>query len=143
MTTNLYSPFNNFDLSSSRVFPTINRKFNEAKLNDNAPVTLCGSGSLKCEFLHAENMTQAVIFTIENRLFEYLYNVGTDTEVSIKNLVQTLLKIIGYKRTIVWDDTKPDRTLRKLMNLSKLKSIGWEVTALPFSIQNIYTAINL
>jgi len=98
-------------------------------------------------------MTQAVIFTIENRLFEYLYNVGTDTEVSIKNLVQTVQKIIGYKGTIVWDDTKPDRTLRKLMNLSKLKSIGWEATALPFSIQNIYncfllnqkiyTAINL
>jgi len=139
MPTNLYGPFDNFDLKSSHVLPAMIRKFHEAKLNDNAPVTLWGSGSPMREFLHVDDMAQAVVFALENRLPEHLYNVGTGTDVTIKNLAQTVQKIVGHKGTIVWDDTKPDGTPRKLMDVSKLKSIGWEATTpLTLGIQNTY-----
>lgn len=121
MPTNLYGPHDNFDLKSSHVLPAMIRKFHEAKLNNNATVTLWGSGSPMREFLHVEDMAQAVVFALENKLPEHLYNVGTGTDITIKNLAETVQRIVGHQGTIVWDDTKPDGTPRKLMDVSKMK----------------------
>ncbi|SFD30072.1 GDP-L-fucose synthase [Algibacter lectus] len=139
MPTNLYGPHDNFDLKSSHVLPAMIRKFHEAKLNDNATVTLWGSGSPMREFLHVEDMAQAVVFALENKLPEHLYNVGTGTDVTIKNLAETVQRIVGHQGTIVWDDTKPDGTPRKLMDVSKMKTLGWQATTpLDQGIENTY-----
>lgn len=126
MPTNLYGPHDNFDLKSSHVLPAMLRKFHEAKLNNNAPVTLWGSGTPMREFLHVDDVAKAVLFAVENTLPEHLYNVGTGTDVTIKKLAQTIQKIVGHTGTIVWDSSKPDGTPRKLMDVSKLKNEGWQ-----------------
>jgi GDP-L-fucose synthase len=139
MPTNLYGPHDNFDLKSSHVLPAMIRKFHEAKLNNNATVTLWGSGSPMREFLHVEDMAQAVVFALENKLPEHLYNVGTGTDVTIKNLAETVQRIVGHEGAIVWDDTKPDGTPRKLMDVSKMKTLGWQATTpLDQGIENTY-----
>ncbi|GAL79881.1 GDP-L-fucose synthetase [Algibacter lectus] len=140
MPTNLYGPHDNFDLKSSHVLPAMIRKFHEAKLNNNATVTLWGgSGSPMREFLHVEDMAQAVVFALENKLPEHLYNVGTGTDITIKNLAETVQRIVGHQGTIVWDDTKPDGTPRKLMDVSKMKTLGWQATTpLDQGIENTY-----
>ena len=139
MPTNLYGPHDNFDLKSSHVLPAMIRKFHEAKLNNNATVTLWGSGSPMREFLHVEDMAQAVVFALENKLPEHLYNVGTGTDVTIKNLAETVQRIVGHQGTIVWDDSKPDGTPRKLMDVSKMKTLGWQATTpLDQGIENTY-----
>lgn len=128
MPTNLYGSYDNFDLHSSHVLPAMLRKFHEAKLNNNAPVQLWGSGTPMREFLFVDDMAEAVVFALENRLSEYLYNVGSGKEIAIKDLAETIKKITGHKGEIIWDDLKPDGTPRKLMDVSKLKKIGWEYT---------------
>ncbi|WP_422108053.1 GDP-L-fucose synthase family protein [Winogradskyella sp.] len=126
MPTNLYGPHDNFDLKSSHVLPAMIRKFHEAKENNNAPVELWGSGTPMREFLHVDDLAQAVLFTVENVLPEYLYNVGTGTDVTIKELAETIQNIVGHRGEIVWDTTKPDGTPRKLMDSSKMLSLGWK-----------------
>lgn len=126
MPTNLYGPFDNFDLKTSHVLPAMMRKFHEAKENNNAPVELWGSGTPMREFLHVDDMARAVVFAVENTLPEYLYNVGTGTDLTIKQLAQAIQKIVEYKGDIVWDSTKPDGTPRKLMDVSKMKALGWK-----------------
>ncbi|MDT0540973.1 GDP-L-fucose synthase [Croceitalea sp. P059] len=125
MPTNLYGPFDNFDLKSSHVLPAMIRKFHEAKEDNNAPVTLWGSGTPMREFLHVDDMAQAVLFAVENKLPEHLYNVGTGTDVTIKELALTIQKEVGHQGEILWDSTKPDGTPRKLMDSSKMNSLGW------------------
>jgi GDP-L-fucose synthase len=124
MPTNLYGPNDNFDLKSSHVLPAMMRKFHEAKAT-NAPVKLWGSGTPMREFLHVDDLAQAVLFAVENILPEHLYNVGTGTDVTIKELAETIQAIVDHKGEIVWDSTKPDGTPRKLMDSSKLQSLGW------------------
>ncbi|MCL5129853.1 MULTISPECIES: GDP-L-fucose synthase [unclassified Algibacter] len=139
MPTNLYGPFDNFDLKSSHVLPAMIRKFHEAKIDNNATVTLWGSGSPMREFLHVDDMAQAVLFAVQNKLPEHLYNVGTGTDVTIKNLAETVQRIVGHEGAIIWDDTKPDGTPRKLMDISKMNTIGWQsTTPLAQGIQNTY-----
>ena len=139
MPTNLYGSFDNFDLQSSHVLPAMLRKFHEAKLNNNAPVQLWGSGTPMREFLFVDDMAEAVVFSLENRLSEYLYNVGSGKEITIKALAETIKKITGHKGKIIWDDLKPDGTPRKLMDVSKLKEIGWEYsTELEIGIEKTY-----
>lgn len=125
MPTNLYGPNDNFDLKSSHVLPAMMRKFHEAKAT-NAPVKLWGSGTPMREFLHVDDLAQAVLFAVENILPEHLYNVGTGTDVTIKELAVTIQNIVGHKGEIVWDITKPDGTPRKLMDSSKLQNEGWK-----------------
>ena len=125
MPTNLYGPFDNFDLKTSHVLPAMIRKFHEAKA-DNAPVELWGSGTPMREFLHVDDMARAVVFAVENELPEFLYNVGTGTDLTIKQLAETIQGIVGHKGEIVWDSNKPDGTPRKLMDVSKMKALGWE-----------------
>jgi GDP-L-fucose synthase len=126
MPTNLYGPNDNFDLKSSHVLLAMMRKFHEAKLNDNAPVTLWGSGTRMREFLRVDDLSKAVVFAIENKLPEHLYNVGTGTDITIKQLAETIQKIVGHTGIIDWDSAKPDGAPRKLMDVSKINTIGWK-----------------
>ena len=126
MPTNLYGTHDNFDLNSSHVLPAMIRKFHEAKINNNAPVKLWGSGTPMREFLFVDDMAQAVVFALENKLPEYLYNVGTGEDLTIKELAETIQKITQHKGEIIWDSTKPDGTPRKLMDVSKMNQLGWK-----------------
>jgi GDP-L-fucose synthase len=126
MPTNLYGIHDNFDLTSSHVLPAMMRKFHEAKHNNNAAVTLWGSGTPMREFLFVEDMAQAVVFALENVLPDYLYNVGTGEDLTIKELAETIQKIVGHQGDIIWDDSKPDGTPRKLMDISKMHALGWK-----------------
>jgi GDP-L-fucose synthase len=125
MPTNLYGPNDNFDLKSSHVLPAMIRKFHEAKLNGNARVELWGTGSPKREFLHVDDLGQAVLFALENKLEEHLYNVGTGIDLTIKELAELIQSSLGHQGEIIWDSTKPDGTPRKLMDNSKLENQGW------------------
>ena len=138
MPTNLYGYEDNFDLKTSHVLPAMIRKFHEAK-NNNADVVLWGSGTPMREFLFVDDLAEAVVYALENRLQDYLYNVGTGKDITIKELAETIQKIVGHQGKIVWDDSKPDGTPRKLMDVSKMKSEGWEYsTELEEGIQLTY-----
>jgi GDP-L-fucose synthase len=126
MPTNLYGSFDNFDLETSHVLPAMIRKFHDAKINNNAAVTLWGSGTPMREFLHVDDMAKAVLFALENTLPEYLYNVGTGVDLTIKELAEIIQKVTGHSGTITWDASKPDGTPRKLMDNSKLEQLGWK-----------------
>jgi GDP-L-fucose synthase len=139
MPTNLYGPNDNFDLQSSHVLPAMIRKFHEAKLAGHAPVTLWGSGTPLREFLHVDDLAQAVLFAVENTLPEHLYNVGSGTDLSIKDLALLIQKEVGHQGQILWDATKPDGTPRKLMNVQKMKQLGWQAQIdLPTGVQKTY-----
>ena len=140
MPTNLYGSFDNFDLQSSHVLPAMLRKFHEAKINNNSDVTLWGSGTPMREFLFVDDMAEAVVYALENNLPEYLYNIGTGKDITIKELAETIQKVIGHQGKILWDANKPDGTPRKLMDVSKMKEIGWRYsTELEEGIKKTYT----
>ncbi|WP_373392429.1 GDP-L-fucose synthase family protein [Flavobacterium magnesitis] len=126
MPTNLYGTHDNFDLTSSHVLPAMIRKFHEAKENNNAVVVLWGTGKPMREFLFVDDMAAAVVFALENELPDYLYNVGTGEDLTINELATIIQKIVGHTGDIIWDTTKPDGTPRKLMDISKMHSIGWK-----------------
>ncbi|WP_407648285.1 GDP-L-fucose synthase family protein [Chryseobacterium formosus] len=126
MPTNLYGTHDNFDLNTSHVLPAMIRKFHEAKENDNAPVTLWGSGTPMREFLFVDDMAASVIFALENRLPEHLYNVGTGVDLTIRDLAELIQKVTGHTGEILWDAEKPDGTPRKLMDVSKMHELGWK-----------------
>ena len=128
MPTNLYGTHDNFDLKSSHVLPAMLRKFHEAKNKNHADVTLWGSGTPMREFLFVEDMAEAVVYALENKLPEYLYNVGSGKDITIKELAETIQKVTGHEGNIVWDAEKPDGTPRKLMDVSKMKNVGWSYT---------------
>ncbi len=125
MPTNLYGTHDNFDLQTSHVLPAMMRKFHVAKVMGNVPVELWGSGSPMREFLFVDDLADAVLFTMENKLNDHLYNVGTGTDVTIKELALLIQKVTGHQGDIIWDSTKPDGTPRKLMDVSKMKEMGW------------------
>ncbi|MFV8336861.1 GDP-L-fucose synthase family protein [Flavobacterium sp. RSP29] len=125
MPTNLYGTHDNFDLNSSHVLPAMIRKFHEAKLNNHAVVILWGSGTPLREFLFVDDMAAAVVFALENKLPDSLYNVGSGIDLSIRELALTIQRIIGHEGDILWDVTKPDGTPRKLMDVSKMQALGW------------------
>ena len=126
MPTNLYGTHDNFDLNSSHVLPAMIRKFHEAKMNNNATVKLWGSGTPKREFLFVDDMAAAVVFALENKLPDYLYNVGTGIDLTIKELAENIQKVIGHHGAIEWDSSKPDGTPRKLMDVSRMHQLGWK-----------------
>jgi len=128
MPTNLYGPGDNFDLNSSHVLPAMIRKFHEAKENNNSDVILWGSGSPMREFLHADDLGNAVLFAIENEMRHSLYNVGTGSDLTIMDLAKMIQKITGHNGKIIWDSTKPDGTPRKLLNTELILKEGWQYT---------------
>ena len=125
MPTNLYGYFDNFDLNSSHVLPAMLRKFHEAKVNGNSAVKLWGSGTPMREFLFVDDMADAVVFALENKLSEYIYNIGTGRDITIKELAKTIQNVVGHKGEIIWDESKPNGTPRKLLDVSKMKELGW------------------
>lgn len=125
MPTNLYGPGDNFDLASSHVFPAMMRKFHEAKTWGDASVGLWGTGSPKREFLHVDDLADAAVHLMESYSGSGIVNIGTGEDVTIKELAETIKRLIGFKGEIVWDVTKPDGTPRKLLDVSKLHGLGW------------------
>ena len=139
MPTNLYGPFDNFDLETSHVLPAMIRKFEDAKNNGNLAVTLWGSGTPYREFLFVEDLAGAVKFALENEMEENLYNVGTGKDLTIRELAEVIQRTVGHTGEIIWDSSKPDGTPRKLMDVSKLKNKGWSYSVdLEEGIQKTY-----
>ena len=126
MPTNLYGPFDNFDLETSHVMPAMIRKFHEARENGNTSVELWGSGTPMREFLFVDDLADAVLYSLENKFQDNLYNIGTGVDLTIKELAETIQKTVGHTGDIIWDSSKPDGTPRKLMDVSKMESVGWK-----------------
>jgi GDP-L-fucose synthase len=124
MPTNLYGPNDNFDLETSHVFPALIRKFSEAAKNGTA-VRLWGTGSPKREFLHVDDLAKAVVVLLEKYDKDEHINVGSGEEVTIKELAETIAAAAGFTGDVQWDSSKPDGTPRKVMDVSKMKSLGW------------------
>ena len=137
MPTNLYGPNDNFHPENSHVIPALIRRFHEAKLSNLSEVIAWGSGKPMREFLHVDDMAAASIFVMDLEQETYdentqpmlsQINVGTGTDCTIRELVETVAKVVHYKGSIIFDSTKPDGAPRKLMNVERLKDLGWEYT---------------
>ena len=128
MPTNLYGPGDNYDLKTSHVLPALLRKYKEAKQNNRKEVIIWGTGKPLREFLHVDDLAKAVLFSVENKLPNSIYNVGSGEEISIKDLGLLISKIVGFNGKIKFDQTKPDGTPRKLLDSSKIKSLGFNNT---------------
>lgn len=124
MPTNLYGPRDNFDLKTSHVLPAMIRKFSDAKKN-NSDVHLWGSGSPMREFLHVDDLADAIIFTVENNMEHSLYNVGPGKDIAIKELAEIIQQTTQHQGKIIWDSQKPDGTPRKLLDNSRITKLGW------------------
>ena len=122
MPTNLYGPNDNYDLDSSHVLPAMIRKFHEAK----DKVTLWGDGSAMREFLYVDDLAEAAFKCMVDYDSEDIINVGTGKDITIKDLAETIADVVGFKGEIVWDTSKPNGTPRKVLNVDKIKSLGWK-----------------
>ncbi len=122
MPTNLYGPNDNYDLDSSHVLPAMIRKFHEAK----DKVTLWGDGSAMREFLYVDDLAEAAFKCMVDYDSKEIINVGTGKDITIKELATTIADVVGFKGEIVWDTSKPNGTPRKVLNVDKMKSLGWE-----------------
>ena len=125
MPTNLYGPNDNFDLEHSHVLPALIRKFHDVKLGGASEVVLWGTGSAKREFLHVDDLADAVVFLMNNYDGSNIVNIGTGEDLSIKELAELIKKAMDYNGSIKWDTSKPDGTPRKLLDVTKLHSLGW------------------
>ncbi len=125
MPTNLYGPNDNFDLETSHVLPALLRKFHEAKINSQDSVSVWGTGSASREFLHVDDLADALVFLMKNHYDNEMVNIGTGQDLSIKQVAELIGNIVGFKGNIKWDTSKPDGTPRKLLDVDKLRSLGW------------------
>ena len=125
MPTNMYGPGDNFDPQNSHVLPALIRRFHEAKVSGAPSVTCWGDGSPMREFLHADDLATACIFMLENYDDDVALNVGTGVDITIKELTEVIADVIGYQGEILWDADKPNGTPRKLLDVSRLKGLGW------------------
>jgi GDP-L-fucose synthase len=138
MPTNLYGPGDNYDLNNSHVLPALIRKMHEAKLSDAKEVVLWGSGKPKREFLYVDDLANALVFlaTLDDQRFDALVvptqcpliNIGTGADLTIRELAETIAAVIGYRGRFVQDTSKPDGTMRKVMDVSKIDGLGWKAT---------------
>ncbi|HNK90653.1 MAG TPA: NAD-dependent epimerase/dehydratase family protein, partial [Chitinophagales bacterium] len=119
-------PNDNYDLNNSHVLPALIRKFHEAKINNQKQVVMWGTGSPFREFLHADDLADALYYLMQNYDGEQFVNCGSGEEITIKDLALLVKDIVGYEGEIIHDTTKPDGTPRKLTDVSKLRSIGWK-----------------
>ena len=125
MPTNLYGPYDNYDLSGSHVMPAMIRKFHDAKQNQVPSVELWGTGTPLREFLYVDDMADACVFLLEHYSGEQHVNIGTGKEVTIKELAEIVKHVVGYTGEIVWNNDMPDGTPRKLTDVTKLHNLGW------------------
>jgi GDP-L-fucose synthase len=126
MPTNLYGPNDNYDLKSSHVLPALIRKFHTAKENRDSSVELWGSGSPMREFLHVNDLAEACVYLMQNYNEAQFVNIGTGTDVTIKELALSIKDVVGFTGDLTFDNTKPDGTPRKLMDVSKINQLGWK-----------------
>ena len=145
MPTNLYGPNDNFDLETSHVLPAMIRKFHEARERKSNQVVLWGTGSPRREFLHVGDLADACLFLMaldSSRLIPHpsrLFNIGVGEDVTIRELAELVQGIVGFEGEIVWDDSKPDGTPRKLMDVSRLHGLGWQAKiSLTRGIADVY-----
>ena len=128
MPTNMYGPGDKFDLENSHVLPALIRKFHDAKARGDASVTLWGTGSPRREFLHADDLGWACLFLLENYDDDIAINVGFGEDISIRDLAELIREIVGFEGVITWDDSRPDGTPRKLLDVSRISALGWKPT---------------
>lgn len=128
MPTNLYGPNDNYDLANSHVLPALIRKAHEAKLRGDAEYVVWGSGTPRREFLYVDDLADACVYLMEQGYDGALVNIGTGEDVTIRELAETVMKIVGFEGRIVYDTSKPDGTPRKLLDVSRLESLGWRAT---------------
>lgn len=140
MPTNLYGPGDNFHLQNAHVLPALLRKTHEAKQRNNDTLTIWGTGQALREFMYVEDMAEACLFLMnKNRLDFSVFNIGSGQECTISDLADTIRKIVGHRGKIVYDSSKPDGTPRKLLELSRLKELGWQAkTGLRSGIEKTY-----
>jgi GDP-L-fucose synthase len=125
MPTNLYGPGDNYDLNNSHVIPGLIRRFHEAKESGADSVTLWGSGSPRREFLYVDDLARACVFLMENYSHEQIINIGSGTDITIRELAEMIRIVVGFQGEIKWDTSKPDGTPRKLMDSSRIQAMGW------------------
>lgn len=139
MPTNLYGPNDNYDLANSHVLPALIRKAHEAKQRGDKEMMVWGTGTPRREFLFAEDLAGACVYLMEQDYCGPLVNIGTGTDVTIQELAQTVIDVVGFKGQLVFDTSKPDGTPRKLMDVSRLSGLGWKAsTSLVDGIQIAY-----
>jgi GDP-L-fucose synthase len=126
MPTNMYGPNDNFDLENGHVLPVLIRKFIEAKRSGSSKVTLWGSGAPLREFMHVDDFAKAVLVCMDKYDNSNQVNVGSGHEVSIKELASKIYKAVGFSGEIVWDSSKPNGTMRKILDSSKITKLGWK-----------------
>ena len=143
MPTNLYGPNDNYDLNNSHVLPALLRKFITAKKNGDSSVTLWGTGSPLREFLHVDDLAAACLFLMDNYNEEGAINIGVGVDISILDLANLIKHVVGFEGEIDFDNTKPDGTPRKLMDVTKLTKLGWKATLmLEEGIKKVFKELN-
>jgi GDP-L-fucose synthase len=139
MPTNLYGPGDNYHPENSHVLPALVRRFHEAKVNGASEVVCWGTGSPRREFLHVDDLAEACLHLMDVHNDAGWVNVGTGEDVTIKELAETVARVVGYEGELVWDTTKPDGTPRKLLDVSKMTALGWRATTpLEQGIEAVY-----
>lgn len=139
MPTNLYGPNDNYDLNNSHVLPALIRKFHEAKIEGKPAVEIWGTGSPLREFLYVDDLAEACLFLMENYDEKQFVNIGSGTDVSIKELAETVMDVTGFEGELTFNTSKPDGTPRKLMDVSKINELGWKYTVdLKQGIEQVY-----
>jgi GDP-L-fucose synthase len=128
MPTNLYGPNDNFDLDSSHVMPALIRKAHEAKIADAKEMIVWGSGDPRREFLHVDDLAAACVYLLQNYDDADIINVGSGEDISIRELAELICEVVGFQGRIAWDRSKPDGTPRKLLDVSKIRGLGWQPT---------------
>jgi GDP-L-fucose synthase len=140
MPTNLYGPGDNFDLQNSHVLPALIRRFHEAKVRGDETVTVWGSGTPRREFLHVDDLADAVLYLLHAYDAEPIVNIGWGEDVTIRDLAQLVMSVVGYTGRVVFDATKPDGTPRKLLDVARLAELGWRPRiALKDGIEGTYS----
>ncbi len=128
MPTNLYGPGDNFNRENSHVLPALMRRFHDAKMNGDDTVTVWGTGTPRREFLHVDDLADAVVFLMENYSDEQYVNIGVGDDITIKDVAIMIKKVAGFSGELIFDASKPDGTPRKLLDVSKLHNLGWRAS---------------
>ena len=140
MPTNLYGPFDNFDLETSHVIPALIRKFHEAKVEGRKVVEVWGSGNVRREFLHVDDCAEGILFILENYSGHSHVNLGAGVDITIKELAQIISQVVGFEGDLIFDKSKPEGTLRKLLDIQEISKLGWKSqTSLPEGLRDTYT----
>ena len=141
MPTNLYGPNDNYDLNNSHVLPALIRKAHEAKLHGDSELVVWGSGKPMREFLYVDDMADACVFIMENAVTDGMFNIGCGEDITIRELAETVMQVVGFKGDIVFDSSKPDGTPRKLLDVGRMRALGWQAkTPLYDGVASAYQA---